>query len=84
MPERCGPSTDRREDCPDRAEAAARVEGDSCRVHKTKTGLRPVLVLAEAGGFEPPIPLRVYLISSQAHSTTLARFQFSRFYHAVT
>src|SRR3989338_9311651 len=31
--------------------------------------------LAEAGGFEPPRPLRVYLISSQARSTTLARFQ---------
>ena len=30
--------------------------------------------LAEARGFEPLILLRVYLISSQAHSTTLARF----------
>lgn len=30
--------------------------------------------LAEAGGFEPPIPFRVYRISSAAHSTTLARF----------
>ena len=29
---------------------------------------------AEAGGFEPPIPLRVYRISSAAHSATLARF----------
>src|SRR3989344_2131048 len=29
---------------------------------------------AEAGGFEPPIRLPVYRISSAAHSTTLARF----------
>ncbi len=31
--------------------------------------------MAEAGGFEPPMPLRAYRISSAAHSTTLARFQ---------
>ena len=29
-------------------------------------------LLAEEEGFEPPVPLRVHLISSQAHSTTLA------------
>lgn len=32
-------------------------------------------MMAEARGFEPLRPLRVYLISSQAHSTTLARFR---------
>jgi hypothetical protein len=28
-------------------------------------------LMAERGGFEPPIPLRVCLISSQVHSTGL-------------
>ncbi len=28
-------------------------------------------MMAEKGGFEPPIPLRVYRISSAAHSTAL-------------
>ena len=32
---------------------------------------------AEAGGFEPPILLRVYRISSAAYSTSLARFHHS-------
>ena len=31
--------------------------------------------MAEAGGFEPPRPFRVYLFSRQARSTTLARFR---------
>ena len=30
---------------------------------------------AEKEGFEPPVPVRVHLISSQAHSTTLALFR---------
>lgn len=30
---------------------------------------------AEEEGFEPPVPLRAHLISSQAHSTTLAFLQ---------
>lgn len=33
---------------------------------------------AEAGGFEPPIPFRIYRISSAAHSTSLARFQYTK------
>ena len=36
-----------------------------------------VFLFAEAGGFEPPIPFRVYRISSAAHSTTLARFHWA-------
>ncbi len=35
--------------------------------------------LAEAGGFEPPIRLPVYRISSAAYSTSLARFRISSF-----
>ena len=31
-----------------------------------------VRVSAEKEGFEPPVPVRAHLISSQAHSTTLA------------
>ena len=31
-------------------------------------------IIAEMEGFEPPIPVRVYLISNQTHSTTLAHF----------
>ncbi len=48
--------------------------------------------LAEREGFEPPIPVKVCLISSQVHSTALpplrpfvinelARFDFLRFVH---
>ena len=34
-----------------------------------------VRVSAEKEGFEPPVPVRAHLISSQAHSTTLALLQ---------
>ena len=41
-------------------------------------------MMAERGGFEPPIPLRVCLISSQVHSTGLCHLSdFSKTYSAT-
>ena len=39
--------------------------------HKKTRLCRVFSCLAERGGFEPPIPLRVYKLSRLAHSTTL-------------
>src|SRR3989338_6748817 len=39
--------------------------------------LYPQIVISETGGFEPPIPFRVYRISSAARSTTLPRLHYS-------
>lgn len=33
--------------------------------------------MAERGGFEPPVPLRIHVISNHAHSTTLSPLQVS-------
>ncbi len=45
----------------------------SIRIKNTPIGV--FLILAETKGFEPLIPLRVCLISSQVHSTTLPRLR---------
>lgn len=39
-------------------------------------GVLAFCMAAEKEGFEPPVQLPVHLISSQAHSTTLAFFHF--------
>ncbi len=44
----------------------------TCVTTSVTTYVSPLFaMLAERGGFEPPIPLRVCLISSQVHSTGL-------------
>src|SRR3989344_9048575 len=52
--------------------AVAKVKFYICRRPKKQY---QKFINSEAGGFEPPIPLRVYRISSAAHSTTLTRLQ---------
>ena len=55
---------------------SARNTFELCPIHTAKKhdSLKSCF-LAERGGFEPPIPLRVYMISSHAHSTTLPPFR---------
>jgi hypothetical protein len=43
-----------------------------------ETGWILLSVLAEREGFEPPIPVKVCLISSQVHSTALPPLRVSR------
>lgn len=47
---------------------------DKKKTYKTeaKNRCKSLTINAEKEGFEPPVPVRVHLISSQAHSTTLA------------
>ena len=47
--------------------------------NKRKPFLRfPFFLLAEGEGFKPPIPIRVYRISSPARSITLPTFLFEK------
>ena len=50
----------------------------TCVTTSVTTYVSPLFaMLAERGGFEPPIPLRVCLISSQVHSTGLCHLSIN-------